>query len=206
LGLVADTIIKHDGTLDKFIGDCVMAFWGAPTPNPRHAVQCVRAAVETQRAIYRLNLERAAENERRKQEQETRAAAGLPPQPMLPLLLLGSGINSGMATAGLMGSAAETRNYTVFGREVNLASRLESLSGRGRVFLTETAYGHLVKYDPELAKTCIEHPAVNVKGIRSAVKIYEAVWTETPSASTPNAAPTPDTDSTNLVASRGKTA
>src|ERR1019366_707322 len=42
LGLVADTVIKQDGTLDKFIGDCVMAFWGAPTPNPNHALACVR--------------------------------------------------------------------------------------------------------------------------------------------------------------------
>ena len=50
LGLIADVIKKHDGTLDKFIGDCVMAFWGAlkdsPTPAPRHAVVCVRAAIE----------------------------------------------------------------------------------------------------------------------------------------------------------------
>ncbi len=200
LGLVADTIIRLDGTLDKFIGDCVMAFWGAPTANPHHAVQCVRAAIEAQRAIHRLNLERAAENERRQQENITRAAAGQPPLPMLPLLLLGSGINSGMATAGLMGSEAETRNYTVFGREVNLASRLESLSGRGRIFLSEATYAHLLVQDPALASTCIEHPPVNVKGIRSAVKVYEAPWADQP----PLTPPTPpvsgsDTDSTTLA-------
>jgi class 3 adenylate cyclase/CHASE2 domain-containing sensor protein len=198
LGLVADTITSHDGTLDKFIGDCVMAFWGAPTANPRHAVQCVRAAIEAQRAIHQLNLGRAAQNERRKQEQETRVAAGLPPQPMLPLLLLGSGINSGMATAGLMGSEAETRNYTVFGREVNLASRLESLSGRGRIFLSEATYAQLLIHDPELARTCVEHPAVNVKGIRSVVKIYEAPWADhpLPTATTISGS---DTDATTLI-------
>jgi adenylate cyclase len=57
LGVIADTIIQHDGTLDKFIGDCVMAFWGSPTPNRCHALSCVRAAVEAQRAIYKLNCE-----------------------------------------------------------------------------------------------------------------------------------------------------
>ncbi|MEY2428782.1 MAG: adenylate cyclase, partial [Verrucomicrobiota bacterium] len=65
LGLVADVIIRHDATLDKFIGDCVMAFWGAPIPDPRHALACVQAAIDTQRAIYDLNRQRAQENKRR---------------------------------------------------------------------------------------------------------------------------------------------
>src|SRR5207247_9440457 len=72
----------------------------------------------------------------------------LPILPMLPLLLLGSGINTGMATAGLMGSVVETKNYTVFGREVNLASRLESASGRGRIFIGETTYERLLRDHP----------------------------------------------------------
>jgi hypothetical protein len=63
LGLIASTIIQHDGTLDKFIGDCVMAFWGAPTPNPRHAAACVQAAVAAQRALYDLNCARKIENQ-----------------------------------------------------------------------------------------------------------------------------------------------
>ena len=62
---MADTVIKQDGTLDKFIGDCVMAFWGAPTPNPKHALACVRAAIEAQRAVYQLNQQRSAENKKR---------------------------------------------------------------------------------------------------------------------------------------------
>jgi class 3 adenylate cyclase/CHASE2 domain-containing sensor protein len=176
LGLVADTIIKHDATLDKFIGDCVMAFWGAPTPNPKHALACVRAVIEAQRAVYELNRQRVAENKRRELENLARVSAGLPPGPLLPILLLGSGINTGMATAGLMGSAAETRNYTVFGREVNLASRLESLSGRGRILISETTYQRLRRDDPALAATCMALPDVNVKGIRSAVKVYEVPW------------------------------
>ena len=116
LGIIANVIKRHDGTLDKFIGDCVMAFWGAPTPNPNHAMACVRAAIEAQRAIHVLNQERMAENKKREGENQARSSAGLPPQPLLPALSLGSGINTGLVTAGLMGSVeAESMNYTVFG-------------------------------------------------------------------------------------------
>jgi len=176
LGLVADTIIRQDATLDKFIGDCVMAFWGAPTSNPRHALACVRAAIEAQRAIYNLNLGREEENKKREVENHARLSAGLEAKPLLPVLLLGSGINTGMATAGLMGSVAETKNYTVFGREVNLASRLEGLSGRGRIFISETTHQHLLRDDPALAATCVEQAPQKVKGISTAVKVYEVPW------------------------------
>jgi class 3 adenylate cyclase/CHASE2 domain-containing sensor protein len=172
LGLVADMVKKHD----KYIGDCVMAFWGAPTPNPQHALDCVRAALDAQRAVHELNRGRSEENRRREQENATRMAAGLAPRPLLPTLLLGSGINTGMATVGLMGSEAHLSNYTVFGREVNLASRLEGLSGRGRVLISETTYRQLQRDDPALAATCLALPDANVKGFRSAVKVYEVPW------------------------------
>jgi class 3 adenylate cyclase/CHASE2 domain-containing sensor protein len=176
LGLVADTVIKQDGTLDKFIGDCVMAFWGAPTPNPKHALACVRAAIEAQRAIYQLNQQRSVENQRLELENLARISAGLRPKPMLPVLFLGSGINTGMATVGLMGSAVEMQNYTVFGRDVNLASRLENASGRGRVFIGQATYEHLLRDDPALAATCVELPPRDLKGFRSAVRAYEVPW------------------------------
>src|SRR5690606_9182626 len=144
----ADTIVQRDATLDKFIGDCVMAFWGAPTENLLHASACVRAAVEAQRAVFELNRQREAENRRIAVENERRAAQGLEPLPLLPILTLGTGINTGRVTVGLMGSESTTGvrqgNYTVFGREVNLASRLESLSGHGRVLISEATYRHLL--------------------------------------------------------------
>lgn len=180
LGLVAGTVLKHDGTLDKFIGDCVMAFWGAPNPEPKHAVACVRAAIDTQRAVYALNLERVKENKERDLENRARAASGLPPLNLLPILLLGSGINTGMATVGMMGSEVKDvvrqANYTVFGREVNLASRLESASGRGRIFVGHATYEHLLREEPELAATCVELPPRELKGFRTAVKAYEVPW------------------------------
>ncbi|PYJ62323.1 MAG: hypothetical protein DME24_04100 [Verrucomicrobia bacterium] len=175
LSLIAETIKRHNGTFDKYIGDCVLAFWGAPIPNDRHALQCVRAAIDAQRAIYDLNLQRAAENKRREQDNVARLAAGQPPYPMLRLLALGSGITTGTVTVGLMGSE-ENLNYTVLGREVNLASRLEGVSGRGRIIISDTTYREIQRLDQELACRCIELPPQEIKGFRDAVKIYEVQW------------------------------
>src|SRR5256885_510129 len=175
LSLIAETIKRHNGTFDKYIGDCVLAFWGAPIPNDRHALQCVRAAIDAQRAIYDLNLQRAAENKRREQDNVARLAAGQPPYPMLRLLALGSGITTGTVTVGLMGSE-ENLNYTVLGREVNLASRLEGVSGRGRIIISDTTYREIQRLDQELACSCIELPPQEIKGFRDAVKIYEVQW------------------------------
>jgi adenylate cyclase len=173
---VADMVKKHDGTLDKYIGDCVMAFWGAPTPNPQHALFCVRAAIDAQRAIHVLNEQRTAENQRRETENAARASAGLPALPLQATLMLGTGINTGPVTVGLMGSEVHTINYTIFGREVNLASRLEHESGRGRIVISEATFQQLLRDDPQLAATCIPLEAVMVKGIRLAVKIYAVPW------------------------------
>jgi class 3 adenylate cyclase len=181
LTTVADAVKKYGGTLDKYIGDCVMAFWGAPTPNERHASDCVRAAIDAQRAIRDLNVRRTALNAAREIENRARLSASLPPRPPLRELQLGTGINTGLATVGLMGSDAHILNYTVFGREVNLASRLENVSGSGRIIISDTTYNHLLREDPALASTCIEMFPVTVKGIRDAVRIYEVPW-QTPPA------------------------
>jgi adenylate cyclase len=176
LSTIADKVKEHYGTLDKYIGDCVMAFWGAPTPNEKHALCCVRAAIDAQRGMHALNQERTAENKRREVENVTRIAAGQRPLDMLPLLSLGSGINTGTVIVGLMGSDAHILNYTVFGRDVNVASRLEGVSGRGRIIIGETTFRDIQRDDLQLAATCVELPAVTVKGIKNAVKIYEVPW------------------------------
>lgn len=176
LTCVIDAATKEKGTFDKLIGDCVMFFWGAPLPNPQHALACVRAAVAAQRAIYWLNQQRAAENQKREIENRARESAGLPPKPPLATLTLGTGINTGIVTAGIMGSDAHSINYTVFGREVNLASRLEGMSGRGRIFISETTYQHLLRQDQVLAATCIEREPMTPKGFNKPVRIYEVPW------------------------------
>ncbi|MBN8248203.1 MAG: adenylate/guanylate cyclase domain-containing protein [Verrucomicrobia bacterium] len=180
LATIADVIKSHRGTLDKYIGDCVMAFWGAPTPNARHAVDAVCAAVEAQQAMERLNQERESENRRRAEENVRRAADGLLPLPELPRLALGTGINSGFMTVGLMGSDSHILNYTVFGREVNLAARLEGVSGRGRIIIGEATHRELSRHRPDLAARCQSLEPVSVKGFRQPVPVYEVPWRESP--------------------------
>jgi class 3 adenylate cyclase len=75
-----------------------------------------------------------------------------------------------------MGSDKHILNYTVFGREVNLASRLEGISGRGRVLISDSTYQELVRLAPDLADACLSLPPVSVKGFREPVKVYEVQW------------------------------
>ncbi len=176
LSVIADQIKKHNGTLDKYIGDCVMAFWGAPTPDEQHAVHCVRAAIDAQIAMHLINLDRAAKNQLREVENARRLVAGEEPLNLLPLLALGTGINSGTAIVGMMGSEAHIFNYTIFGREVNLASRLEGVSGHSRIIIGEATFRDLEKFDLELGALCVEREPVTPKGFANAVRIWEVPW------------------------------
>lgn len=180
LACVAEVIKRHDGTLDKYIGDCVMAFWGAPTARADHAAACVRAAIEAQRAVRSLNERRATFNRMRARENEQRRSEGLPPLPLQPLLYLGTGIHTGMVTVGLMGSDRHLLNYTVFGRDVNLASRLENISGRSRILITRTTHEHLLRFAPELAERCRPLEPVVLRGIREPVPVFEVMWDDGP--------------------------
>lgn len=176
LAIISDVVKSHKGLLDKYIGDCVMAFWGAPLPNPHHALDAVRAAVKAQRAMAELNQDRQNQNKQREEENVQRAAKGLPALPLLPVLSMGTGINTGSATVGFMGSEEHLVNFTAFGREVNLASRLEGVSGHGRIIIGEATYNALKRDDPELAGMCLEWAPRTVKGFRTAVRIYEVIW------------------------------
>jgi class 3 adenylate cyclase/CHASE2 domain-containing sensor protein len=176
LATIADTIKQHRGTLDKYMGDCVMAFWGSPTPNEQHALDCVRAAIDSQRGLHALNQQRGIENERRTMENAVRLQRGELPLPLLPVLSLGTGVNTGSATVGLMGSDATILNYTVFGREVNLASRLEGASGRGRILISEATFQELQRLDADLAASCVAQTPITPKGFRQPIKIYEVPW------------------------------
>lgn len=104
---LTEIISAHRGTVDKYMGDCVMAFWGAPVDSPDHAAQAVSAALEMTNAVRAIN--------------EAHRTSGRPE------ISVGIGINTGVMSVGDMGSARR-RSYTVVGDAVNLASRLEGLS------------------------------------------------------------------------------
>ena len=148
-------------------------------PNPQHALDAVRAAVDAQRAMSELNEQRQKQNKLREEENVERAQRGLPPLAPLPVLAMGTGINTGVAIVGFMGSEAHLLNYTAFGREVNLASRLEGVSGHGRIIIGQETYAALKRDDPELAGKCLEWAPRTVKGFRTAVRIYEVIWQPT---------------------------
>jgi adenylate cyclase len=109
LNLSVEAIFAAGGTLDKFIGDCVMAFFGAPMPQPDHAERAVRAAVEIQRSLQAWNADRAEQG--------------------LPAFAARVALNSGPVVVGDVGSARRV-DYTVLGNTVNVAARLEALVAR----------------------------------------------------------------------------
>ena len=102
-------VSKHQGKVDKYMGDCIMAFWGAPNPLMDHARNAILAGIEMQEKLQEL--------------QPHFAARGWPP------IKVGVGINSGRVSVGNMGSEVRVA-YTVMGDEVNLASRLEGITKR----------------------------------------------------------------------------
>lgn len=107
LGEMSEVIHRNRGTVDKFIGDAVMAFWGAPLDDSDHAQHAATAAREMLHRVARLNVEFSRK--------------GLPP------LSIGIGINTGVVRVGDMGTERR-RTYTVIGDAVNLAARLEALT------------------------------------------------------------------------------
>jgi adenylate cyclase len=120
LNLSVEAIFAAGGTLDKFIGDCVMAFFGAPMPQPDHAERAVRAAVEIQRSLQVWNADRAAQG--------------------LPSFAARVALNSGPVVVGDIGSARRV-DYTVLGNTVNVAARLEALVARpGEVVIGPETY------------------------------------------------------------------
>jgi class 3 adenylate cyclase/CHASE2 domain-containing sensor protein len=178
LRAIANVVLKNGGEIDKFIGDCVMAFWGASHPeNPKHALNCVNAARETQQFILKMNRERELENVQREEANKSMNDPDVMPLQPLPLLRVGTGINTGQVTAGYMGTD-DRLNYTIFGREVNLASRLETVSGHARIIISQETLIEIRKFDPALADSCKPLPPEMVKGIRNPVPIFEVPWEE----------------------------
>lgn len=146
---IIEVVFKHHGSINKFIGDAVMALFGAPFPVDDAPMRAVQAAVEIEQAV-------AAVNQRRK-------AAGK------ETVTIGVGINTGNAVAGNIGSERRME-YTVIGDEVNLAQRLEGLAREGEIIVSQATYDRV----RDRVQVRARQP-VQVKGKTIPVWSYEIV-------------------------------
>jgi adenylate cyclase len=145
---MAECVFDTEGTLDKYIGDGLMAFWNSPLEQPDHALRGVSTAWQMLRALDRLNERWAAEGR--------------------GLLEIGIGLNTGEVLVGNLGSEKRL-NYTVIGHAVNLAARIESANKelKTSILLGEATHeqvGNHVRVCPH---------TVEVKGVRAPVRVYE---------------------------------
>ena len=152
-------ILDHRGTVDKYMGDCIMAFWNAPLDDDHHARNACRAALRMNAAMEPLNdrLAQEAEDE------------GRPHHPMR----IGIGINSGDVVVGNMGSD-QRFDYSVLGDNVNLAARLE---GQSKTYGVDVVIGENT-YAAVADMATLELDLIRVKGKRDAVRIYTILGDE----------------------------
>jgi adenylate cyclase len=148
---MTDVVFENGGTLDKYMGDAIMAFYGAPLEQPDHALRAVKTADSMMRALATLAPEWRAEG--------------------LPTLDIGIGINSGPMVVGNMGSESRF-DYTVMGDAVNLGSRLE---GTNKVYGTHVILSEDTEALVRGQVTTRELDSVRVKGKHKPVRIYELI-------------------------------
>jgi len=147
---LTEVIHKNRGTIDKYMGDAIMAFWGAPLKDPYHARNSLNAGLEMLKAIKKLNQNFKSKGQ--------------------PEIKIGIGINTGEMNVGNKGSEFRV-DYTVLGDAVNLGSRLEGLTKNyGVDFIVSESTRHEV---PEFEYRMLD--VVKVKGKNKAVTIYEPV-------------------------------
>jgi adenylate cyclase len=147
---MAAEIFAHQGTLNKYLGDGLMALFGAPVGGESDAFNAVSAAIGMQRRIKQVNLQLAAKG--------------------LPKVTLGIGINTGEVTVGCIG-AEQRSEYTAIGDAVNVASRIEGIAHPGQILVTEQTVRELNEQFP------LSEPwTVEVKHIDAPVKIYSVKY------------------------------
>ncbi len=147
--LIVEAIDAEHGIINKFIGDAVMAVWGAPGNVADPEMRAVRAAWEIQRRVGEYNWTRLQEGKE--------------------VVNVGIGINTGVAVAGNIGSEKRLE-YTVIGHDVNMAQRLESLAEPGQILLGPETYARVSG-----RVECVALPAVRVKGRREPMTPWQVV-------------------------------
>jgi adenylate cyclase len=147
--LMIDLTIKNDGTINKFLGDAVMAIFGAPTAYPDHCLRAIETALEMQAGVAELSARRVAEGKE--------------------AITIGIGISAGEAVAGTVGTENQME-YTVIGDKVNLAARLESNAKPGQILVSESTYRQVAD---RVQARCLG--VMNVKGKEEQVTVYEVL-------------------------------
>jgi adenylate cyclase len=147
--LMVDVIFQYEGTLDKFVGDEVIALFGAPVPMQNAEVKAVQCALDMMRVLAEFNRTRAAEGQHE--------------------INIGIGINTGMVVTGAIGSSRALQ-YTAIGDAVNTASRLCSVAQAGQIILSEATFR---KVQHQVA--AVPLPPVRVKGKADELRVYNAV-------------------------------
>lgn len=156
LGEMTEVIMKYDGTLDKFVGDEIMALWNAPIEQDNHSLKAVKCAIE----MIRKNREIADKWIKGGKE----------------ALYIGIGINTGEAVVGNMGAENKKMDYTAIGDTVNLGARVEALtrSLNADILITEYVYDKIKSFEKELENVnIIECPPQQVKGKKDYIKVYK---------------------------------
>lgn len=146
LSAMTDIVFKYEGTLDKYIGDAIMVFFGDPVPHEDHAERAVKMALEMRERLHELQKNWSLESEE--------------------ALTIGMGISTGHVTVGNIGSNARM-DYTVLGNYVNLASRLADDARPGEILITARTLART----RDLV-TATEHGEMELKGVSRPVKIY----------------------------------
>ncbi len=152
LGAMTEIVFEHEGTLDKFVGDAIMALWGAPVGQPDHAERAVRCALMMIEKLKELQTKWAAEGKY--------------------VIDIGIGINTGDMVVGNMGAEGKKMDYTVIGDNVNLGARLESLTRKynNHIIISEYTYAKV----KDIVRA-VELDSVTVKGKEKPVVVYDLV-------------------------------
>lgn len=146
--LMVEIVHRYGGVVDKFIGDAIMAIWGAPVSKPNDIENAVNAALEMRAALHKFNQGRGSRAK--------------------PIIRIGMGLNTGEVLAGQIGSN-DRLEYTVIGDTVNLASRMEGLNKTfgTDILITQNTYEHVKK-----KFNCLQLHKVKVKGKAEAQRVY----------------------------------
>ncbi|HEY1695424.1 MAG TPA: adenylate/guanylate cyclase domain-containing protein [Polyangiaceae bacterium] len=152
---MVETLFKYEGTLDKFMGDGIMAFWGAPVGHRDDAIRCVQCALDQMEVLGRFNRQRMADNK--------------------PPLAVGIGIHTGPGVVGYVGSS-KALSYTVIGDTANTSARLCATAAAGQIVLSEATLARLgTRFE------CEEIEARSLKGKEKPMRRFNVVR-EKPSA------------------------